>query len=177
MVATIELLGEAQLPALLAHFRRHAAESGRDGDLVFRPRSATEEFEELEVAERQRVAWTRSLVEPLWLRTWALVEGDALIGHLDLDGGRLPAELHRATLGMGVERHARNRGHGRALLETAIAWARRHGLAWLDLGVFAHNAPARALYRKHGFVEIGTSRDRFRVDGVSIDDVSMVLAL
>jgi hypothetical protein len=28
-----------------------------------------------------------------------------------------------------------------------------------------------------GFVEIGTTRDQFRVDGVSIDDVTMTLAL
>ena len=50
-------------------------------------------------------------------------------------------------------------------------------LAWIDLGVFAHNEAARALYRKVGFVELGTTRDRFRVDGTSIDDIHMTLAL
>jgi ribosomal protein S18 acetylase RimI-like enzyme len=80
-------------------------------------------------------------------------------------------------LGMGVERGARGNGLGRALLAAAIAWARTAELAWLDLGVFAHNERARALYRTVGFVEVGTTRDRFRVDGVVIDDVAMVLAL
>jgi len=48
---------------------------------------------------------------------------------------------------------------------------------WIDLGVFAHNEAARALYKSVGFVEVGTVKDQFRVDGVSIDDVSMTLAL
>jgi RimJ/RimL family protein N-acetyltransferase len=43
--------------------------------------------------------------------------------------------------------------------------------------VFAHNHRARALYAAAGFIEVGTTRDRFRVDGVAIDDVAMTLAL
>jgi RimJ/RimL family protein N-acetyltransferase len=50
-------------------------------------------------------------------------------------------------------------------------------LAWLDLGVFAHNHRARKLYAAVGFVEVGVTRDRFRVDDTRIDDVAMVLAL
>jgi GNAT superfamily N-acetyltransferase len=173
----ITLLAESRLSALCAHIRRHGAESGRDGDVIFRPRSGDEELDETATIERHRVAWARTLAEPLWMRTWGIVEGTTIRGHLDLDGGRLPAELHRATLGMGIERVARRKGHGRALLDTAIAWARDHELAWLDLGVFAHNEPARALYAAMGFVEVGTTRDQFRVDGVSIDDVMMTLAL
>jgi GNAT superfamily N-acetyltransferase len=173
----IALLADAHAPALCAHIQRHGAESGRDGDLIFRPRSAGEELDEPAAIERHRAAWARPLAEPLWLRSWGLVEDGVVLGHLDLHGGRLPAELHRATLGMGLERRARGQGHGRALIETAIAWARAQGLAWLDLGVFAHNRPARALYASVGFVEVGISRDQFRVDGTSIDDVSMTLRL
>jgi RimJ/RimL family protein N-acetyltransferase len=173
----IALLGDEHASALCAHIRRHGAESGRDGDLIFRPRSSGEELDEVLAIERHRVEWARPLSEPLWLRTWGLLEDGAVLGHLDLRGGRLPAELHRATLGIGLERAARRQGHGRAMMETAIAWARDHGLAWLDLGVFAHNLPARALYASLGFVEIGTTRDQFRVDGASIDDVAMTLRL
>jgi RimJ/RimL family protein N-acetyltransferase len=43
--------------------------------------------------------------------------------------------------------------------------------------VFAHNHRARKLYASFGFVEVGITRDRFRVDGTVIDDVAMVLAL
>jgi len=177
MTASIRLLGDPDFAPLFAHLCRHADESGRDGDIIFRPRSQHEVIDEVAVRERHRMAWARSLAEPGWLRTWGLVVDRTLVGHLDLTGGRVPAELHRATLGMGIERRARGCGHGRALLETAIAWARAHGLAWLDLGVFAHNERARAVYRRVGFVEVGTIRDQFRLDGISIDDVTMTLAL
>lgn len=54
---------------------------------------------------------------------------------------------------------------------------RERELAWMDLGEFAHNAPARALYAKLGFVEVGTTRDRFRIDGQEIEDIAMTRAL
>lgn len=174
---TIALLASEHAPALCAHIRRHGAESGQGGDVIFRPRSSGEELDEAAAIERHRAGWARPLSEPLWLRTWGLLEDGVILGHLDLHGGRLPAELHRATLGMGLERAARRQGHGRAMMAMAIAWARDHGLAWLDLGVFAHNRPARALYASVGFVEVGTTRDQFRVDGTSIDDVAMTLRL
>jgi RimJ/RimL family protein N-acetyltransferase len=179
----VALLGPADARALAEHVARHAAESGRGGDLVFRPRSSAEEVDVPAAIARHRAAWACSITTPLWLRTWGLVEEgpdearSTIYGHLDLTGGRLPAELHRATLGMGIERAARGRGLGRALIQAAIAWARAHGLAWIDLGVFAHNAPARALYASMGFVQTGAVRDQFRVDGVTIDDISMSLAL
>jgi len=173
----IRLLAAADFPRLFAHLCRHGDESGHGGDVIFRPRSQHEVMDEVAVRARHLEAWRRALDEPLWLRTWAVIVDEAIVGHLDLNGGRVPAELHRATLGMGIERRARRQGHGRALLDTAIAFARTSELAWLDLGVFANNAPARALYAALGFVEVGTVADQFRVDGQSIDDISMTLAL
>jgi RimJ/RimL family protein N-acetyltransferase len=43
--------------------------------------------------------------------------------------------------------------------------------------VFAGNARARKLYQRMGFIETGWVRDCFRIDGVTIDDISMVLDL
>ncbi len=173
----IRMLADADFPALFGHMCRHGDESGRDGDVVFRPRSPHEVMDEVQLSQRHRAAWGRTLATPLWMRTWGVVVDNMIVGHLDLTGGRLPAELHRATVGMGLERRARRKGFGRALLETAIGFARANQLAYLDLGVFAHNEPARTLYRKLGFVETGHVKDQFRVDGVTIDDVSMTLAL
>jgi len=170
-------LADVDLPALVAHIDRHGRESGKDGDLIFRPRSSDAPIDELATIERHQIGWAQPLDEPYWLRTWGLVLDGELRGHLDLHGGRLPSEFHRAMLGMGIERGWRGRGHGRALLAAAIAWARNAELAWLDLGVFAHNHRARALYAAVGFVEVGVTRDRFRVDDTRIDDVAMVLAL
>jgi len=173
----IAQLDEADLPALVAHIARHSAESGRHGDLIFRPRSSDAPVDDLATIERHKIGWAQPLDEPYWLRTWGVVLGREIVGHLDLHGGRLPSEFHRAMLGMGIERGWRSKGHGRALLATAIAWARNAELVWLDLGVFAHNHRARALYKAVGFVEVGTTADRFRVDGTVIDDVAMALAL
>ncbi len=80
-------------------------------------------------------------------------------------------------LGMGLEREVRGQGWGRQLLEAAITWARDAGLAWIDLGVFAHNPRARRLYESVGFETVGVTADRYRVDERSIDDVSMALKL
>jgi len=173
----ITLLDEPHLMALCGHLRRHGAESGRDGDVIFRPRSADDPLDEELTISRHRTGWQRPLTEALWLRTWAIVNDGTICGHLDLQGGRLPTELHRATLGMGIERGARGKGHGRALLEHAIKWSRRAELDWLDLGVFAHNTGARKLYASVGFVEVGIVRDQFRVEGMQIDDVVMVRKL
>ncbi len=170
-------LDDSDLPMLVAHIGRHSGESGKNGDVIFRPRSSDAPIDELATIERHRIGWVQALDEPYWLRTWGVVIGREIRGHLDLHGGRLTSEAHRAVLGMGIERNWRGRGHGRALLTTAIAWARTAELAWIDLGVFAHNRRARALYRAAGFTEVGVTRDRFRVDGMVIDDVAMVLAL
>lgn len=49
----------------------------------------------------------------------------------------------------------RRRGVAEALLADALAKARESGLAHIYLEVRASNAPARALYEKHGFREVG----------------------
>lgn len=173
----IAQLGEPHLPALVAHIARHSAESGKDGDPIFRPRASDAPIDELATIDRHRLGWSQALDEPYWLRTWGVVIDGEVRGHLDLHGGRMASEQHRAMLGMGVERGWRGRGHGTALLHAAIRWARAAELTWLDLGVFAHNQRARALYRSVGFVEVGVTQDRFRVDGQIIDDVAMVRRL
>ena len=81
---------------------------------------------------------------------------------------------HRCTLGMGIERPYRSRGHGRALLDHAIAWAETAPiLDWVDLGVFDGNEAAMRLYTSRKFIESGRQQDRFRINGMSIADISM----
>ena len=77
---------------------------------------------------------------------------------------------------MGVARSHRRRGGGSLLLGAAIAWARhQQSIDWIDLGVFSDNPGAQRLYERHGFQILGRTRDRFRVDGVSLDDTEMTL--
>jgi len=178
----------AQLPIRLAnltdaeaygdHVARHAAESGRDGMPYF---ALSRIVDRASVASGARERWERSYTEPLWSRTFFLVDPakNLIVGHLELRGGRVPAEFHRATLGMGIERAYTGQGHGGRMIKTAADWARKTlGLSWIDLGVFENNEPARKLYRRMGFVENGTRVDAFRVDDdLKVTDISMSLKL
>jgi RimJ/RimL family protein N-acetyltransferase len=171
--ASIRLLRASDLRAAGQHIERHAAESGRDGDIVFAPFS---EFDREAYEASRYESWRRAIDLPGWERCWGALIQDRIIGHLDLTGGHLYSALHRARLGIGVERSERARGIGSALLQVAIRWAKaERELAWIDLAVFAHNERARRLYEKLGFGETGHTLDAYRVGPQSIDDVHMSL--
>jgi ribosomal protein S18 acetylase RimI-like enzyme len=79
---------------------------------------------------------------------------------------------------MGVHRLARRRGLGGVLIASALAWARSAtSLEWIDLEVLSVNEPARALYRKRGFVQTGEIPDLLRIDGERHGYAYMSLAL
>lgn len=182
----------ADLDALVRHLEVHVAESGRAGAPYFAP---SRTFRPTEVRDLTRARMERRLDEPNWGRIWLLLDDvdEApskrglspprptvdVVGHVELRGGRLFEELHRATLGIGILEGFRGQGNGRRLLSAAIDWAvSQPFLAYIDLGVFAENHPARRLYRRAGFVERGRLADAFRIDGsVIIDDIQMTLAL
>lgn len=164
------------IEALAKHIAEHNAESGLGGSPHF---AITRACVLAEVRHNLMERMSRALDEPLWGRAWVLLgpDQDRIVGHLELRGGRIPAELHRATLGMGIQRAFTGQGHGRRLVEVAITWAREVAeLDWIDLGVFANNTPACKLYRRMGFVEVGLREDAFHLDaGVSVDDLQMSL--
>jgi ribosomal-protein-alanine N-acetyltransferase len=56
---------------------------------------------------------------------------------------------------LAVHPRARRQGHGSALLQAALAAARRAGAARMFLEVAADNAAALSLYRRAGFGELG----------------------
>lgn len=160
---------------------RQVSDNGEDG-VYFSPRSRHDPPAPRGV--EVNLSWIARLARPLtelgWYRLWIAthIDSGGLIGHIDLSGGRISSELHRAELGMGIERAHRGCGLGAVLLDTAIAWARDEAkLSWIELGVFHCNARAQRLYKSRGFGVIGTIEDRFRVDGVVIDDVRMALRL
>lgn len=65
---------------------------------------------------------------------------------------RLPRGQERVVFvfQIHVEPEHRRRGHARAALQAAEAWAQAEGAASLALHVFAHNTGARALYESLG---------------------------
>ena len=173
--------------ALAAHLVEHRVESGRDGAPHFAlPSGAPAE----EVRQNLLERWARRIDEPRWARAWLLWTAEPppsgppdpavarVVGHVELLGGRVMAELHRATLGIGMLQPYTGQGYGREMMETAIAWARGEArLSYIDLGVFVGNDRARRLYERMGFMEQWIRRDAFRVEGVVIDDIQMTLAL
>ena len=169
-------LASDDAPAFVAHMDRQRALSGRDGDPISSPRSADDPLDP-ELTARYAAALALPVGTPGWRRAWGVLDGDLVVGHVDLKSGALASEQHRAIVGLGLERAYRRAGWGRRLMLAAIDFARAAQLAWLDLGVFSDNAPARALYASLGFVEISAVEDRFRVEGRSICDISMTLRL
>lgn len=182
--ARVRPLRPSEIGAFVGHLARQMGESGKDGAPHSGPRTVIDRDETRARIERDACI---PLGEPGWERAWLawVPEGgdpqrrERVIGHVDLRGGRLAAEMHRAVLGIGIERSHWRRGLGERLLRTAIDWAGGEAsLAWIDLFVFAENAPARALYRKLGFEERGTVEDAFRLaDGTRVADVRMTLKL
>ena len=104
------------------------------------------------------------------------VEGQ-VAGHLMVERRRGPYEQHRGDLSISVREGYRGEGLGRALVATAIDWARAVGLRKLSLGVFPDNAPALALYRSAGFVEEGVLRRHLHLPAGDRDLVVMGLLL
>ncbi|HZH51382.1 MAG TPA: GNAT family N-acetyltransferase [Microvirga sp.] len=103
-----------------------------------------------------------------------VVSGDGRIignGGLSRFQGR---RAHAANLGMGIHDDWRGRGIGSRLLRELLTVADR----WLDvrrieLTVYVDNAPAIALYRRHGFEIEGTHGAYAFRDGSYVDAYAM----
>lgn len=86
--------------------------------------------------------------------------GGAIVGYLGAFAGQ-----YRSTRGVlsihhvGVRQAARRQGIASRLLAALEDWTRARGGHRLDLTVDVDNAPARAFYARHGFLEEGVIRD------------------
>jgi ribosomal protein S18 acetylase RimI-like enzyme len=58
-------------------------------------------------------------------------------------------------ISMWVAPFARGRGAGDALVQAVVTWARGQHARRVSLAVVESNGPAIALYRRHGFVDVG----------------------
>lgn len=102
---------------------------------------------------------------------WVLVEDGAVVGSLGLDES-VPGVL---GLGMAMLPHARGRGGGRALLDTAIAHAAAVGAHKISLEAWTDNERAIRLYRSAGFEVEGLRRDHYRRNDGSLRS-SLIMA-
>lgn len=85
---------------------------------------------------------------------------ETVLGHIEIT--RLPERGWFRLARVAIAPQHRGHGFGLALVDAAVAEARRLGAVGVDLRVFDVNAAARATYRSAGFSDIG--RDRLQPD-------------
>jgi len=96
-----------------------------------------------------------------------------IVGRLSLARDQHPASAHVADLGLMVAATHRRQGIGRALLETAVMWAREAEVEKLELHVFPWNDPAIQLYERFGFEREGYRKRHYRRDRETVDAILM----
>lgn len=101
------------------------------------------------------------------------LDGSKVAGWCDLRVKSAATQRHSAVLGMGLLPGYRGQGLGGRLLSATLEGGRERGLRRIELIVRTDNAPAIALYRRHGFVVEGTCRQYLSLDGVDHDALLM----
>ena len=101
------------------------------------------------------------------------VSAGQVVGWCNIPPMAREVAAHVGDLFMGVLPAWRGKGLGEHLLREAVSAADAFGYLRIELGVFASNAAAAALYRKAGFVEEGTKRRAVLIDGVFHDEIMM----
>lgn len=128
-------------------------------DLVIRPAGAAD-LPALEALEREGFTdpWSRRLLAEDLHQAGSLVlvatAADEVLGYASYRRAADEAELLRVAVAPG----ARSQGVGRRLVEAGLEALSRLGVARCYLEVRPGNLPARALYRRLGFQEIGLRR-------------------
>lgn len=94
--------------------------------------------------------WRERLLDSTALKVVAVADGVpvGLVRGVAEDGS---AWLHSLWIGPQV----RGQGLGSRLVATVEKWAVRQGATYIRLEVVADNAPAIALYRRHGYADAG----------------------
>ncbi len=146
------------------------------GDAIVHPFPRDKKWNFMEVLEKRSRRMVAKPLSPDWEITWGLFDQQKCFGHVCLKTGMIESDLHRLSLGIGIESPFWSLGYGTKLMSTAIRWARSNPLVdWIDLSVFSENKVAFTMYKKLGFQEIGFRADAFRIDGQSVGDHLMTL--
>jgi len=86
--------------------------------------------------------------------------------------------LHRASIGITVQKKLWRQGIGKDLLHCAIEWCKTNGIEQLELEVISSNTRAIELYKSYGFEIYGTLKHALKYgDKTYADEYKMVLML
>lgn len=112
-------------------------------------------------------------------RVFGAFREDRLVGTVGLRRQTGKKERHKAFVwGVYVTPAERGQGIARLLMARVVDEARRlPGLARVNIAVNAANEPALRLYESLGFEAYGLEPDALRVDGESLAELWMTLAL
>jgi putative acetyltransferase len=137
---------------------------------------ATAQSETLQMPYPSRESWKKRLAEPApgdHLLV-ALIDG-RMVGNAGLHPAHAsPRRAHAANMGIAVHDDFQGRGVGKALMRAIIDFADQ----WtpytrIELGVYADNARAIALYKRFGFEPEGTFRMHTLRNGEYVDTLCM----
>ncbi|PWU16592.1 MAG: GNAT family N-acetyltransferase [Bdellovibrio sp.] len=122
------------------------------------------ESDELDFTVEQEAEWIRSHQDhPAKLILVAEFE-ERVVGILDFSNGHRRRIAHHGEFGMSVMKPWRDKGVGKALLGSLLAWAERNlTIEKINLKVHATNSRAIGLYEKFGFVEEGRQKRDLRL--------------
>lgn len=115
--------------------------------------------------------WQDRLAKPDPLHhSLVALDGAQIVGQIGVLLQARPRRRHAAGIGMAVSESHRRRGVGDALMREALALCDKWlGVSRVELEVFADNAAAIGLYRRHGFELEGVARAYALRDGELVD--------
>jgi ribosomal-protein-alanine N-acetyltransferase len=99
-------------------------------------------------------------------------DGRVLLGYLVAMPGVDEVHLLNITVAPAQQRQ----GWARFLLDALVLWSRGQGAQWLWLEVRAGNDPARTLYTRYGFQQVGLRRAYYPAGGLQRED-AVVMSL
>lgn len=157
--------GECDAEAMLIHTRKTAEET----------HFLTRYAEEVETTPEHQRQMIKDMAEDERRLLLSVFVDDRLVATIGLNG--VPGHIkmrHRATFGLFVEQEYWAMGLGFLIIEEAVLAAEKMGYEQLELGVFADNERARALYRKMRFEEWGRKKRAYHLkDGTYVDEIVM----
>lgn len=134
------------------------------------------EVEEWTITVEDEIAWLTRAHENARQLIAGAFDGPLLVGLADVCPISNQMRMsHRCQCAISVAPTHQGRGIGKALMETLIEAAKRAGYEQMELEVVSINDKALGLYRKLGFVAIGTIERGMKYKDGSYADLQLMI--